>query len=76
MLPIVDRLSEEYEGGVSVRKINVSTERGAEEFQGRGLPGHPSVVILDRQGRETYRGFGVIAIEVLRQELDEISRVG
>jgi len=73
MAPIVDGLSEAYEGRATVLQLN-AVERANEELQARyDVRGHPSFVILDDAGRVAQRFFGPQAEETLRQALEQVA---
>jgi thioredoxin-like negative regulator of GroEL len=72
MAPIVDGLSDEFEGRATVLQLNAA-EQTNEELQARyDVRGHPSFVVLDGDGRVVQRFFGPQAVEILRQELEQV----
>jgi len=72
MTPIVDGLSEEYEGQVSTYKLDAAQETNAELQAEFGLRGHPSFVVLDSDGRVTQHFFGPQAEATLREAIESV----
>ena len=73
MAPIVDGLSDEFDGRAAVLRLNVA-EPANEALQGRyNVRGHPSFVILDAGGRVTDSFFGPQPEDVLRQALARVT---
>jgi len=71
MRPIVDRLHLEYEEQVGFVQANAEDGGiGQAAFRGLNLPGHPSIVIFLPDGTEVYRGFGIVAEDILRAALN------
>jgi thioredoxin-like negative regulator of GroEL len=74
MAPIVDGLSDEFEGRAAVLQLNAQ-ERANEELQAQyDVRGHPSFVTLDGDGRVIERFFGPQAEEALRQALEQVTQ--
>ena len=72
MAPIVDGLSEEFDGKATVYQLNAA-EKANVELQARyDVRGHPSFVTLDGDGRVVQRFFGPQAKETLRQALEQV----
>ena len=72
MAPIVDGLSDEFEGRANVLQLNAA-EQANEELQARyNVRGHPSFVVLNGDGRVVQRYFGPQAEAVLRQALEQL----
>ena len=65
MRPIVDGLQAEFRDQIVFVSSNAGTE-GAQAFNALSLPGHPSFVIFDVDGKELYRTFGIVEAERLR----------
>jgi hypothetical protein len=66
MTPIVDGLTAEYLGQVTVVKLNaLDGGTGQQAFEASGLPGHPGYVLLRPDGAELWRGFGQQSPEAL-----------
>ena len=73
MTPIVDGLSDEFDGRVAVLQLNAA-EQANEELQNRyDVRGHPSFLVLDSDGRAVQRFFGPQTETVLRQALEQIA---
>ncbi|MEQ8674472.1 MAG: hypothetical protein RLP44_07520 [Aggregatilineales bacterium] len=72
MTPIVNGLQERYNGQVTFEYL-VANDNGAGQaaFSALGLPGHPSVVIMTPDGREHFRGFGVLETTRLDDAIQE-----
>ena len=73
MMPIVDGLSEEFDGRVSAIQLNAALPVNARLQADFGLTGHPSFIVLDDEGRVTQRFFGPQTELVLRQSMEAIS---
>lgn len=74
MAPIVDGLSDEFEGRAAVLQLNAQ-ERANEELQAQyDVRGHPSFVTLDEEGQVAQRFFGPQAEEALRQALEQVTQ--
>ena len=73
MTPIVNGLQAQFEDDIAFRSLNaLDGSEGQESFEFLDLPGHPSVVIFDSSGNETYRGFGILEESVVRQALTDV----
>ncbi len=70
MQPIVNGLEEQYGSGIAFRRLNATEAYGRPIFDRYRLRGHPSYVILDRNGKEAWRYTG----ELTRGTLDEAIR--
>ncbi len=70
MQPIVNGLEEQFKGDVAFRQFNATESDGRPVFDRYRLRGHPSYVILDRDGKEAWRYTG----ELTRGTLDEAIR--
>ena len=72
MAPIVDGLTDEFEGRATVLQLN-AVEQANEELQARyDVRGHPSFVTLDGDGRVGQRFFGPQTEDILRQALEQV----
>jgi hypothetical protein len=70
MTPIVNGLQEEFGETVSFVYLDARDNAdGQRYFESLELPGHPSILIFDSSKRETYRTFGVVEVEALRQAI-------
>jgi hypothetical protein len=73
MTPIVNGLTDEYDGRVTFHHLDARDEgTGQRAFEALTLSGHPAFVVFDAQGRETYRAFGVLEVDALREALDAL----
>ena len=72
-MPIVNGLSEEFEGRASVFQLNAAQSTNARLQADFGLRGHPSFVVLDEDGLVTNRFFGPQSENVLREAMELIS---
>ena len=69
----MDGLETEFAGSINFYRLNVEladNERIQQEF---GMRGHPSAVILDREGAVVQKFFGVETAVTLRPILNEIA---
>jgi hypothetical protein len=76
MMPIVDGLSEEFEGPegpVSVVQLNAALPANARLQADFGLTGHPSFVVLDMDDQIIYRYFGPQPENLLREAMEFVS---
>ena len=60
MRPVVDRLKDSYNDNVAFRDLDAEGD-GADAFAAGGLPGHPSYVVMQPDGTEVWRGFGILS---------------
>ena len=73
MAPIVDGLSDEFDGRATVLQLNAA-QQANEQLQARyDVRGHPSFVVLDGDGRVVQRFFGPQIEDVLRQALEQVA---
>jgi hypothetical protein len=66
MMPIVDGLEEEFEGRVTVLRLNAIEAANAQLQADYGLRGHPTFVVLDRNSQIIESYFGPQTAEVFR----------
>jgi len=67
MMPVLDRLSQEYDGRVKIRKINVDQNPGArDKYRILGCP----TIILFNNGEEIERKVGAQSDNQLREIID------
>ena len=76
MAPIVDGLSDEFEGRAAVLQLNAAEQANVELQARYGVRGHPSFVTLDGDGRAVQRFFGPQAEEILRLALEQVTATG
>lgn len=75
MSPIVDGLEQQYQGQISVRRINAAAGDGPAIMKAYRILGHPVVLIFDRQGQEVKRLMGVQPVEEIEVVLKEALKV-
>jgi thioredoxin-like negative regulator of GroEL len=73
MMPIVDGLEEEFEGKVSVTRLDAAEPENARLQARYGVRGHPAFVFLDRDGQIVVSFLGPQAEFVLRVAMAGIS---
>jgi hypothetical protein len=73
MIPIVDGLSEEFEGRVSAIQLNAALSTNARLQADFGLTGHPSFVVLDMDDQIIHRYFGPQSENLLREAMEIVS---
>lgn len=60
MQPIVDRLEEVYGEQIKFVRLDAYNE-GERAFEVGNFPGHPAFLMMQPDGKEVWRKFGVIA---------------
>lgn len=74
MAPIVDRLAEKYGDQLVVKRLDANEGEGPAIMRAYQIPGHPTILIFNREGQEVHRLAGpqpMEAIEaVLQKELN------
>lgn len=73
MTPIVNGLSEEFEGRAAVLQLNATEPANEALLADYGLRGHPSFVVLDGNNQVVKRYFGPQSEDVLRQALVQVA---
>ena len=76
MAPIVDGLSDEFEGRAAVLQLNAAEQANADLQVLYDVRGHPSFAILDDSGQVSQRFFGPQSEETLRLALEEAAATG
>ncbi len=69
MEPIVDGLAQEFGNQVTFWRVNADSEEGAAWQSALEVRGHPTIVVVDENGRVWERFYGVQPAAVLRQGL-------
>lgn len=59
MQPVVNGLEDQFGDRVQVLSLNAD-EDGREAFRAGGFEGHPAYVLLQPDGQEIWRGFGIV----------------
>ncbi|MFN2189882.1 MAG: TlpA family protein disulfide reductase [Candidatus Promineifilaceae bacterium] len=72
MTPIVDRLQVEFDGRVSVYRLNAAQEINVRIQSQWGLRGHPSFAVLDEDGSIVHQFFGPQTEIDLRQAMESV----
>jgi hypothetical protein len=72
MQPTVSQLQDIYGDDVAFQIIDANSTDGALWFAQLTLPGHPSYVLFDADGGETFRTFGVVDQAVLEAPLQSV----
>jgi hypothetical protein len=70
MRPVVDRIKEDYAGQLKVVELNANSD-GQEAFEAGNLPGHPAFVIVQPDGQEVWRGFGLVSEVDIYNAIDD-----
>jgi thioredoxin-like negative regulator of GroEL len=74
MTPIVDGFEASYSGQLVIKRFNANEGEGPAIMRAYDIPGHPAILIFDRQGQEIGRFIGPQPEEmieiVLQQDLD------
>jgi thiol:disulfide interchange protein len=71
MSPIVDGLEQTYSESVMFQRFNARDgAEGQALFESLALPGHPSYVVTQPDGTETFRAFGIVEESALVRALE------
>jgi thioredoxin-like negative regulator of GroEL len=68
----VDGLEQKYGEQLAVRRINANEGAGPAIMQDYKIPGHPVILIFDRQGQEVKRFIGPQPVEVIEEVLQQV----
>lgn len=72
MTPIVNGLETEFSPEMHFVVLNARDDgAGQQAFEALNLPGHPSYVIFSVSGQETFRTFGIVDAQVLREHIQD-----
>ena len=71
MQPIVSGLEDEYKGKVNFLYLNATAE-GRSMYDSLSLPGHPSTLVFKVTGQESFRAFGILETDQIRDELERV----
>ena len=69
MMPIVDRLEQQYVEEISVKRVNANMDDGPEITQAYRIPGHPTIMLFDDAGQEVQRILGPQSTEIVEDAL-------
>lgn len=72
MEPIVDGLAQEFGPQVAFWRVEAETAEGLALQDALEVRGHPTLVVLDGNGRVRNRFFGPQSAEVLREALQRV----
>lgn len=72
MTPIVDGLETQYAGQIAFQRINANEGNGPAIMRAYRLQGHPTVLVIDRQGREANRFIGPQLAEQIAESLQQV----
>lgn len=72
MQPVVNGLKQTYPDQIEFRELDVNTPNGQQAFRAYALPGHPSYVLLDPNGKILWRGFGELSRESIEVQLQTV----
>jgi hypothetical protein len=70
MQPIVDRLEEDYGEQMKFVQLDANNE-GKEAFKLGNFLGHPAYLIMQPDGKEVWRKFGVVTYEDIETAIQE-----
>lgn len=73
MTPIVDGLTEEFEGRVAVERLDASVPENVQLQAEYGVRGHPSFVVLSGEGRPVQTFLGPQPEETLREAMSAVA---
>ena len=71
MQPVVNRLDDEFGDRIQMIVLDANQD-GREAFRAGGFKGHPAYVLLSADGKEMWRGLGIIDYPTL---VDVVQRV-
>lgn len=75
MMPIVNGLEAAFGNEMAFLYMNaVDDAEGQKAFDSLSLPGHPGYVIFTPAGKELYRSFGVVNLNILRDAITNALR--
>jgi thioredoxin-like negative regulator of GroEL len=72
MEPIVVGLAQQYVEQLAVKRINAAEGDGPTIMQRYRLPGHPAILLFDKEGQETQRLVGAQSAEVIETALKQL----
>ena len=70
MQPIVDGLEQQYGNRLTFRRINADKGEGPAIVRTYNILGHPTVLLIDKNGKERQRFIGPQDADTLRQAID------
>lgn len=72
MTPIVNGLETEYQGQLAVQRIDANQGDGPAIVDQYSIRGHPTLLLIDREGTEIDRLLGPQAIETLEGAIEPL----
>jgi thioredoxin-like negative regulator of GroEL len=72
MTPIVDGLNEQYGKQITIKQVNADIGDGPKIIQLYRIPGHPTILIFDKEGEEVARLFGPQPAEIVEEALQKV----
>ena len=72
MTPIVDGISEQYGKQITIKRVNADVGDGPKIVQLYRIPGHPTILIFDSEGKEVARLFGPQPAKTIEEALHEM----
>lgn len=73
MIPIVDGLAIEFEGRITVLKLDASLPENEKLQASYGLRGHPTFLVLDQECHVTAQFIGPQATETLQTAIQNVA---
>jgi len=72
LLPTVHKLAEEFDGDVTIKKVNVDANQElAAQFGVRSIP----TLIYLSEGKETNRQTGLVSEDILREQINQLKTI-
>ena len=72
MMPIVNGLEQQYQGQLTVQRVNAETGNGPEIIRAYRIPGHPTTLIVDHRGHVVKQLIGPQPLESVEEELQGV----
>ena len=73
MTPIVDGLEREFEGRAAVLQLDANEAANTQLQQQYGMRGHPTIIVLDGNGRAVQTFIGPQTREILQEALTAVT---
>ncbi len=72
MQPIVDELERQYSPQIAFKRLNAEVNDGPKIMQAYRIPGHPTLMLFDRDGQEVQRMIGPQPTETVKQAVQQL----
>ena len=72
MIPIVDGLEEIYRPQLVVKRIDANEGDGPHIMRAYHIPGHPTILIFNRQSQDIHRFVGPQPVEAVEEIIKEV----